>query len=82
MDLKESVGMGDENMGPSTATAKKIHRKPLSPILEAGASSRAPTPKRPQSSTPAEVDRASRSKRPQAQQRYSLKRLTGWSEGG
>jgi hypothetical protein len=64
MDLEESVKMADDNMGPSTAAATKTPRKPLSPIPEVGATSRALTPKRPRSSTPVGVDGASGSKRP------------------
>ena len=45
MELDESVGMADDNMGPSTNTAVKTSWKLLSPILEAGTTSRAVTPK-------------------------------------
>jgi hypothetical protein len=47
MESEEFVGMADDNMGLSTTTAMKTPRKPLSPIPEVGASSRALTPKRP-----------------------------------
>jgi hypothetical protein len=47
MDSEESVGMKDDNMGPSTATVAKTPRKPLSPIPKVGATSQALTPKRP-----------------------------------
>jgi hypothetical protein len=47
MESEESVGMVDDNMGLSTTTAMKTPQKPLSPIPEVGASSQAPTPKRP-----------------------------------
>jgi hypothetical protein len=53
-------------MGPSIAAATKTPQRPLSPIPEARASSRAPTPKRPRSSTHIRVDRASGLKRPRA----------------
>jgi hypothetical protein len=56
MDSKESVVMADDNMGPSTVVAVKTLRKPLFPIPEAEASSRAPTP--------TGFDGASGSKRP------------------
>ena len=59
MDLEESMGMGDYNIGPSIAAAEKTSQMPLSLIPEVGVSSRASTPKRPRSLTPAEVDRAS-----------------------
>jgi hypothetical protein len=36
--LKESVGMEDENIRPSTAVGTKTPGKPLSPISELGAS--------------------------------------------
>ena len=66
MDSEESVGMRDNHMGPSNAAVEKTPRKNLSLIPETGASSRAPTPKRPQSLTFEEDDRVSRSKRPLA----------------
>jgi hypothetical protein len=66
MDSEESVGMANDNMGPSIATATTTPRKLLSPIPKAGASSRAPTPKRHRSPTPAGVNGASGSKRPLA----------------
>ena len=66
MDSEESVGMEDNHTGPSNAVIEKTPRKHLSSIPEAGASSRAPTPKRPQSLTLNETNRASRSKRPRA----------------
>jgi hypothetical protein len=47
MESEESIGMTDDNMGPSTTAAVKTPRRPLSPIPKAGASSLAPTPKRP-----------------------------------
>jgi hypothetical protein len=46
MESEESVGMADDNMGPSTTAAARTPRKVLSPIPEMGASSRAPTPQR------------------------------------
>ena len=58
--------MADDNIGPSTTIVVKTPRKPLSPILEVGATSRAPAPKRPQSPNPAGVDRLLGSKRPRA----------------
>jgi hypothetical protein len=47
MGSEDFVGMEDDNLRPSTAAAAKTSRKTLSPILEAEASSRASTPKRP-----------------------------------
>ena len=47
MDLKESVGKGDNHTGPSNAADERNPSKPLSPIPEARVSSRASTPKRP-----------------------------------
>ena len=64
MDSEESVGIRDNQTGPPNAVVKRTPRKPLSPIPEAGASSRAPTPTRPRSPILDEFDRASRSKRP------------------
>ena len=64
MDSEESVGMGDNQTGPPNAAVERTPRKPLSPILEAGVSSRAPTPTRPRSLILDESDKASRSKRP------------------
>jgi hypothetical protein len=52
MDSEESAGMEDDNMGPSTAAAARTPQKPLSPISEVRATSRASTPKRPRSLTP------------------------------
>jgi hypothetical protein len=66
MDSEESVGMADDNMGPPTAATVKTLRRPLSPIPEVGATSRASTPKRPQSLTPVGVVGTSGSKRPRA----------------
>jgi hypothetical protein len=63
---KESVGMVDDNLGPSTEAVAQTPQKALSTIPERGASSRAPTSKRPRSRTLGEVERASISKRPQA----------------
>ena len=64
MDSEESMGMGDNQRGPPNAVVERTPRKPLSPIPEAGASSWAPTPTRPQSPILDESDKASRSKRP------------------
>jgi hypothetical protein len=57
--------MQDDNMGHPAANdeAAKVTTKPLSPILEAGVSSKGLTSKRPQSLTPIGVDRASGSER-------------------
>ena len=66
IESNESMGMRGDNMGPSTAAIEKIPREPLCPIPEVGSSFQALTPKRPRSSIPAEVDKASRSKRPRA----------------
>jgi hypothetical protein len=49
MGSKDSVGIADDNLGPSTVTATKTPQKPLSAVPEMGASSRALTPKRTQS---------------------------------
>jgi hypothetical protein len=61
--LEDFVGMADDNMGPSPLAATRVPRKILSPIPEAGKSSRAPTPKRPRSLTPAEVEKEIGSRR-------------------
>jgi hypothetical protein len=66
MESKESVGMADDNIRPSTAAAVRTPQKFLSPIPKTWAFSRAPTPKRPRSPTPTGFDGASRSKRPRA----------------
>jgi hypothetical protein len=66
MESEESVGMADDNTRPSTTAAVKTPQKPLSPISEAEASSRAPTPKRPRSPTHVGVDKALGPKRPRA----------------
>ena len=66
MDLEESVGMGNNHMGPFNAAVEKTPRRLLSLTPKAGASSRAPTPKRPRSLILDEADRAWRSKRPRA----------------
>jgi hypothetical protein len=63
MESEDSVGMADDNMGPSPLAATRTPRKMLFPILEAGKSSRAPTPKRSQSLTPAEVEKEIGSRR-------------------
>jgi hypothetical protein len=51
MVSENSVGMADENLKPFVATAGQAPQGPLSTIPEAGASSRAPTPKRSRSPT-------------------------------
>jgi hypothetical protein len=66
LELEESIGMADDNMGPSVAAIAKTLQRSLSPIPEARASSRAPTPKRPRSPTHAGVDKASGLKRTRA----------------
>ena len=59
MDSKEFMGMGDNHMGhPMLQLRRPPPKKPLSPIPEAGASSWAPTPKRPRSPIFDEVDKA------------------------
>jgi hypothetical protein len=65
MESEDSIGMVDDNMGSSTVAAARTLRKALSTIPEAGTSSKAPTPKRPRSPTPVEVEkeRASRGSR-------------------
>jgi hypothetical protein len=50
-ELKDSIGMKGDNMEPATVEGEKAQLKPLSSILEVGTSSKAPTPKRPQSLT-------------------------------
>ena len=47
LESEESMEMEDNHIGPSNATVEKIPQKPLSLILEARTSSRAPTPKKP-----------------------------------
>jgi hypothetical protein len=77
LDSEESVGMKDDNMGP-TVTAKKAVKtpqKPLSPIPKAGATSWSLTPKRPRSPVPAGVNRASGSKRPSASETFESESL-------
>jgi hypothetical protein len=66
MELEDSVGMADDNMGPSPLAAMRTPRKALSPIPEVGTSSRAPTPKRPRSLTPVEVEKEGASRRSRA----------------
>jgi hypothetical protein len=73
MESEESVGMVDDNMGPSTVVAAKTLQKPLSPIPEGGASSRAPTPKRHQSPTPVGVEEVSGPKRLRASEAFDSK---------
>jgi hypothetical protein len=51
MASEDSVGMANENLGPFVETAGHVPQGPLSTIPEAGASSRAPTPKRSRSPT-------------------------------
>jgi hypothetical protein len=66
VESEDSVGMADDNLGPSTVAAAPTPQLPLSTIPEQGASSRAPTPKRPRSPILNEGERASVSKRPRA----------------
>jgi hypothetical protein len=63
---EDSVGMADNNMEISPKAVAGILRKTLSPIPETGNSSRAPTPKRPRSPTPAGVKKEIDSRRSQA----------------
>ena len=58
MESEESVGMADHHSGPPNAAVKKTPRKPMSPIPEVRASSRAVTPKRPRDPIFYEADRA------------------------
>jgi hypothetical protein len=62
MASEDSVGMADENLGPFVATTEHVPQGPLFTISEAGASSRAPMPKR--SRSPTHVEKTSASKRP------------------
>jgi hypothetical protein len=66
VESEDFVGMADDNMGPSPLAATRVPRKVLSPIPEAGKSSRAPTLKRPRSLTPAEVEKEIGSSRSRA----------------
>jgi hypothetical protein len=66
MMLEDSVGMADDNMEASPKAVAGTLRKTLSPIPEIGNSSRAPTPKRPRSPTPAGVEKEIDSRRSQA----------------
>ena len=67
LETEDSMGMQGDNLGhPAThEEPAQVPSKPLSPIPEAKASSRMPTPDIPQSLTPTRVDRALGSKRPQ-----------------
>jgi hypothetical protein len=62
----DSVGVAGDNIGASPKAAERVPGRALSPILEAGNSSRAPTPKRPRSPTPAGVEKEMESRRPNA----------------
>jgi hypothetical protein len=65
MKSADSVGMADNNMGPSTTVVARTPQKVLSLIPKAVTSSKAPTPKRPQSLSP-KVEKATKSRRPRA----------------
>jgi hypothetical protein len=62
----DSVGVADDNMGASLKATERVPGRALSPIPEAGNSSRAPTPKRPRSPTPARAEKEMESRRPNA----------------
>jgi hypothetical protein len=59
----DSVGVADDNMGTPLKAAEGVPGKVLSPILEVGNSSRAPTPTRPRSPTPEGVEKGTESRR-------------------
>jgi hypothetical protein len=63
---EDSVGMANDNMEISPKAVAGALRKTLSPIPETRNSSRAPTPKRPRSPTPAGVEKEIDSRRSQA----------------
>jgi hypothetical protein len=62
----DSVGVAGDNIGASPRMAEGVLGRVLSPIPEAGNSSRAPTPKRPRSPTPVRVEKELESRRPNA----------------
>ena len=66
MESEESVGMVDHHSGPLNAAIEKAPQKPMSPIPEVGASSRAATSKRSRDPIFDEADRAFVLKRPRA----------------
>jgi hypothetical protein len=66
MELEDSVGMADDNMGPSPLAAMRVPRKALSPISKTGKSSRVSTPKGPRSLTPTKVEKEIDSRRSRA----------------
>jgi hypothetical protein len=62
----DSVEIAGDNMGASPKATAGVLGRTLSPILETGNSSRALTPKRPQSSTPTGVEKEMESRRSKA----------------
>jgi hypothetical protein len=66
MMLDDSVGIAGDNMGASPKAVAGVLGRTLSPILETGNSSRALTPERPQSPTPAGVEKEMESRRSKA----------------
>jgi hypothetical protein len=66
MILDDSVGIAGDNMGASPKAVAGVLGRTLSPIPEAGNSSRTPTLKRPRSLTPARVEKEMESRRSKA----------------
>jgi hypothetical protein len=62
----DSVGVAGDNMGATPKAAEGVVGRALSLIPEAGNTSRAPTPKRPRSPTPAGVEKGTESRRSNA----------------
>jgi hypothetical protein len=62
----DSVGLASDNMGASLKAVEGVPGRALSPILEVGNSSRAPTPMRPRSPTPKGVEKGTKSRRSNA----------------
>jgi hypothetical protein len=77
MMSEDSVGMADNNMGASPKVVAGILGKTLSPIPETGSLSRAPTPKRPRSLTPAGVEKERDSRRSQASEASEVSEALG-----
>jgi hypothetical protein len=69
----DSVGIAGDNMGVSPKAATGVLGRTLSPILETGNSSRALTPKRPQSLTPAGVEKEMESRRSKASEAFEVR---------
>jgi hypothetical protein len=89
MMSEDSVGIADDNMGASPKVATRVLERTLSPIPEAGNSSKAPTPKRPQSLTPAGIEKEMESRRSKASEALSSESTVeiqpegaNWTVGG